>query len=101
VKRPRTLIAASATLIVLAAIVLGGLALAGSGDDDTTENPAPRDAIEAPTETATPPSGAGGLPPQFVQCMADQGYAIESPDDIHTAPPQVLQACFGSLHGGG
>jgi hypothetical protein len=100
VKNPRTLIAVSAALVVLVAIVLGGLALAGGGND-TAENPAPRDAVEVPTETATPPSGAGGLPPQFVQCMADQGYAIESADDIHTAPPQVLQACFGSLHGGG
>jgi hypothetical protein len=100
VKNARTLIAVSASLVVLAAIVLGGLALAGSGDN-AIDDGAPRDPVETPTETATPPSGAGGLPPQFVQCMADQGYAIESPDDIHTAPQQVLQACFGSLHGGG
>jgi hypothetical protein len=101
VKKPGTFIAVSAALVVLVGIVLGGFALAGSGDDDTAAKPAPRDAVEAPAETATPPSGAGELPPQFVQCMADQGYAIESPDDIHAAPPQVLQACFGSLHGGG
>src|SRR5918992_3264735 len=49
---------------------------------------------------ATPPS-AGQLPPQFMKCMADQGFPIESPDQIHSAPQTILQAFFGALHGGG
>jgi hypothetical protein len=27
--------------------------------------------------------------------MAARGYEISSQADIHAAPPQVLQACFG------
>jgi hypothetical protein len=70
-----------------------GLAAAGCGGDD--DRPA-RDTVATPT--ATPPSG---LPPEFIQCMADQGYAVESADDVHSAPQEVLQTCFGSLHEGG
>jgi hypothetical protein len=33
--------------------------------------------------------------------MADRGFEVESSADIHSAPPDVLQACFGSLHSGG
>lgn len=54
---------------------------------------------EAPTRTA-PPSAPGSLPPEFVKCMADRGYEVESPADIHAAPQQVLQACFEALHQG-
>jgi len=38
------------------------------------------------------------LPPGFVECMADQGHEIESSADIHSAPPEVLQTCFGASH---
>jgi hypothetical protein len=101
VTSPRTLIAACVALIVLAAIVLGGLALAGSDDDDTTASPAPRDAVEAPTETAEP-NALGSLPPEFVRCMADQGVAIESPDDFHKPEAQqAFPACLQFLHAGG
>jgi len=41
------------------------------------------------------------LSAEFVKCMADRGYEIASPADVHAAPPQVLQTCFQSLHGGG
>jgi hypothetical protein len=30
--------------------------------------------------------------------MAQQGYVIRSEADIHSAPPGVLQACFGAAH---
>jgi hypothetical protein len=30
--------------------------------------------------------------------MAEQGYEITSSADIHSAPPDVLQACFGASH---
>jgi hypothetical protein len=81
-------------LVVLVAIVLGGIALAGGGADDT-----PRDAVEAPTATATPP---GGLPPEFVECMGDQGVDIESPEDFHKpGAQQAFPACLQFLHGDG
>jgi hypothetical protein len=38
---------------------------------------------------------------EFLECMAEQGYEVQSPTEIHAAPPQVLQACFESLHQGG
>ena len=101
-RRPRAAIAVPVALVVLVAIVLAGIALAVGGDDETTTNPAPRDGVEAPAETTTPsPGDPSSLPPAFVKCMADRGFAVESPEDIHTAPPQVLQTCFGTLHQGG
>jgi hypothetical protein len=77
-----------------AAVLVSGLLVAGCGGDDdgTTAEPAP----QTPT-----PSRVSGLPPEFIACMADQGYAIESADDVHAAPQEVLQLCFGALHDGG
>jgi hypothetical protein len=96
-RRPRAVVAVPVALVVLVAIVLAAIAFAGGDDDTTTTNPLPGDATEA-----TPaPGGPSSLPPQFVRCMADQGFTVETPDDIHAAPPQVLQTCFGTLHGGG
>ena len=74
------------------ALLVVGLALAGCGGDD-------RPTAEPPAPTAT--ASVGGLPPEFLSCMADQGYEIKSADDIHSAPQEVLQECFGSLHQGG
>ncbi len=99
-RRPRAVIAVPVALVVLVAIVLVGIAVAGS-DDDTTTNPAPRDGVESPTEATPPPGDPDALPPEFVKCMADQGFEVDTPDDIHVAPPQVLQTCFGLLHQGG
>jgi hypothetical protein len=62
---------------------------------------------EAPTETPEPSEGGtspgvpSSLPQEFFECVADQGFDIESEADIDSVPPQVLQACFGALHGGG
>jgi hypothetical protein len=98
-RRPRAVIAVPVALVVLVAIVLAGIAVAG-GDDEATTNRAPRDRLDAPTEPTPTPGDPSSLPPEFVQCMADQGFDITSPDDIHAAPPQVLQTCFGALHQG-
>ena len=101
-RRPRAVIAVPLALVVLVVIVLAGIAVAGGSDNEATTNPAPRDGVEAPAETTTPsPGDPSSLPPAFVKCMADRGFAVESPEDIHTAPPQVLQTCFGTLHQGG
>jgi hypothetical protein len=74
-------------------VLVSGLLVAGCGgdDDSTTAEPARR----TPT-----PSSVSGLPPEFIACMADQGYAIESADDVHAAPQEVLQNCFGAVHDG-
>jgi hypothetical protein len=75
-----------------------GLALSACGGDDP---PPPADVVETPTATPSPSTSASGLPPEFVECMAEQGYDIESADDVHSAPQEVLRVCFGSLHQGG
>ena len=79
----------------LAAIVVIGLALTGCGGngDSATADP--------PAATATPTSVSSGLPPEFLACMADQGYPMESADEVHSAPQAVLQECFSALHEGG
>lgn len=93
-RRPRVVIAVALALAALALI----LAACGGGDDeDPTTSPAP---TEAPSGGATPPS-PGALPPGIAECIADQGFDLESPDELHSVPEQVLQACFNALHQGG
>jgi hypothetical protein len=95
-RRPKALVVIGIALVAILAIVVAGVALSG-GDDNagTTSRPS-----EAPSGDAPPPT-PGALPQEFVECMADRGFEIQSENDIHSAPPQVLQACFGSLHRGG
>jgi hypothetical protein len=91
VRRRGALIALALALVMLAVT----LTACGGDDDETTTSPSP--SVEAPS--GGPPSGdLDALPPGFVECMADQGYEIESSEDVHAAPPEVLQACFGSRH---
>lgn len=54
---------------------------------------------EAPSGTTAP--SPGGLPPSLVECFADAGFAVESADEIHAAPPEVVERCFEALHQGG
>jgi hypothetical protein len=96
----KPVIAVPVALVVLVAILLAGIAVAGR-DDQPTTNPAPPDGVEAPIEPTPAPGGQGALPPEFVECMANRGFEIASPNDIHAAPPEVLQVCFGTLHQGG
>ena len=91
--------AAVAPALVALALVLA--ACGGDDDEQATPSPAPRGGAEAPGEQATPPGAAGSLPPEFRKCMADRGFEIESQAEIHSAPPEVLQACFGSSHQSG
>jgi hypothetical protein len=92
--RPRTAISVAVALVVVVAIVVVGIAAAGGGDEETTTSPP----AEAPSRGAAPP---GELPPEFVKCMADQGFDIEPSADIHSAPPEALQACIDAYHEGG
>jgi hypothetical protein len=92
--------------MVAVALALVALALLLSsclgGDDEENDGTAP--ASEAPLgdgrDSTTPPSPSG-LPPVLLECFADKGYEIASPTEIHSAPPQVVQECFGALHQGG
>jgi len=87
-------------LVTIGAVVIGlGLSSCGGDDGEATTSPEPP--AEAPSGGATPPSDRGALPPEFVECMADQGFDVKSPAEVHSAPQQVLQTCFGSLHRGG
>jgi hypothetical protein len=85
----------SAIAIAVALALLVG-ACGGDDDDNMTTSPAP---AQTPVIGGAAPQGdLSQLPPEFVECMADQGYEIESPAEIHAAPPEVLQKCFGSAH---
>ena len=106
-RRPKAVVSLAVALVLLVAVVVGGIAIAGGsgGDEGTNATPAPS---EAPGGSDTPP-GLGAFPPQFIQCLTDQGVDIEDlegldPNEIFhggAVPPQVLNTCFGVLHGGG
>jgi hypothetical protein len=83
----------------IGAVVIA-LALSGCGGDNegATSPPAPSVSPEAPAETTPNPNA---LPPAFLECLADRGYELLPTDDIHAAPPEILQTCFESLHEGG
>jgi hypothetical protein len=93
----RTL-ALGAGVAVLALVVVAVLLLGSGGEDGSGSDAAPPEAVEAPETTTPPSSDLGALPPGFAECMAEQGYEIASQADIHSAPPEVLQACFGAAH---
>jgi hypothetical protein len=96
VRRSRSTISVALALVVLALLLA---TCAGDDDEEATTNPAP---AEAPSDGATPQNSPGALPPKFIKCMAEQGFEVDpSGPDLHSAPPQVLQACFGALHQGG
>jgi hypothetical protein len=84
VKRPIRALKAARLALIAFALILG--ACGGGGDDD-----------DAPSGGTTPPD-PGALPPELFECFADEGFEIESPNEIHTAPPQVVEECFKVLH---
>lgn len=110
-RRPKAVLSVAVALVVLVAIVVGGIAIAGSSGDDEGENATPATTSprsDPPGGSAAPPSGLGGFPPQFLQCLEDRGVDVEGlegqdPNEIFhggAVPPEVLSACFGVLHGG-
>jgi hypothetical protein len=87
----------------LVAVVFGMPVSACGGDDDPkepTSSPPTSETPSGPSGT-TRPNSSSQLPPAFVKCMADRGFDVKSSADIHSAPPDVLQTCFGALHEGG
>jgi hypothetical protein len=93
VTRHRAVIAVALALVTIALV----LAACSGDDDEEATSPAPS---EPPSGGSTPPRPSA-LPPELVQCFADKGFELESPTEIHSAPPQVVQECFGALHQGG
>jgi hypothetical protein len=102
---PRAILSVALALVVVVAIVVVGIAAGGGGGDEgttatPTTTPVPS---EAPSEGTTPPS-LGAFPPEFIECLADQGIDVESitseslADVIHSPEGN---ACFGVLHQGG
>jgi hypothetical protein len=88
--------------VALALLVALVLATCGGGDDNgAVTGTVPSNEPEAPSGSAPPPSAFGGLPPVLVECFADKGFDLESPTGIHSAPPRVVNECFGKLHQGG
>ena len=81
----------------LAALALALGACGGDDEEEATTTPPP---AEAPSGGTAPPN-TGGLPPGIAECLAEQGVELESPADLHSAPPEVLRACFEALHQGG
>jgi hypothetical protein len=92
-------LAVGAGALALVVLVFVVLLLSGGDDGSTTASPPP--STGAPGDAAPPSGDLGALPPGFVECMAQEGYEIQSSADIHSAPPEVLQACFGASHSGG
>jgi hypothetical protein len=93
VRRFRNVIALALAVVALAL----ALVACGGEDEETSTGASP---AEAPSGAPGAPS-AGALPPALVDCFADRGFELQSPTEIHSAPPQVVQECFGILHQGG
>ncbi len=86
-------------ILVLALVTIAlTLAACGGGDDEeTTTVPAP---TESPSGSAAPPS-LSAFPPEFLDCLADQGIDLESVTDVSAVihSPEGNR-CFDELHGG-
>jgi hypothetical protein len=83
--------------LALVTIVLMLSACGGGDDEETTTDATP---TESPTGSAAPPS-LSAFPPEFLDCLADQGIDLESVTDVSAVihSPEGEQ-CFDVLHGG-
>jgi ABC-type glycerol-3-phosphate transport system substrate-binding protein len=94
-------------LISMFAVLAVSFVLAACGGDDeesATTSSTPSPTTPAPSESPSPSDtapGAGQLPPALIECFEDKGIEADSVEDIHSAPPEVVQECFAALHGGG
>jgi hypothetical protein len=84
-------------VLAVALALVAPSACSDDDDGDASTSPAAR---EAPNESAAPPS-SGGLPPELLECFAENGFELQSPAEIHSAPPELVQECFSALHQGG
>ena len=84
--------------VLLAMALAGAAVLAGYPSRLTPGQGAAREVRDTSTP---PPETTGSLSPQFVECMAAQGYDVASPADFASVPRQALATCFGAVHGGG
>jgi hypothetical protein len=94
--RSRALVALVSVFLALAP----ALTLAACGDDDAEPTTtSPPSSIEEPSSSESPADGPNALPAGFVECMAEQGYEVDTIADAHAAAPEVLQTCFARAHG--
>jgi hypothetical protein len=79
------------------AIALTLAACGGGGEEQTTTATTPS---ESPSGGTAPPS-LSAFPPEFLDCLADQGIDLESVTDVSAVihSPEG-ERCFGELHGG-
>jgi hypothetical protein len=99
-KRSRTAVALGFAIFAFVAFTLA----ACGGDDETTASPtAP--AASSPSEGTTPPASNGSalpahaaLPPEAIECFAEEGYEVAGFPDLASVPQQAVQACSGAIH---
>jgi hypothetical protein len=89
------------TAVALVALALLFGSCLGGDDEANDANPPASEAPLGDGRGRTTPPSPSALPPELLECFADKGYEIASPTEIHSAPPQVVQECFGALHQGG
>lgn len=76
--------------ISLGAVVIGLMVSGCGGDDDeTATSPAPSGGLPPPSDGAPAPGSPGGFtfPPEFLECMAAQGFDIPPTGG---PPPELL-----------
>jgi hypothetical protein len=102
----RTVMSVAMALVGLIAIVVVGIAVAGSGGDDGESSTRPAPAA-APSDGAAPPDVASQLPPGIAECLADQGVEIPEGATLNeifhggALPADAVNRCFQRLHQGG
>jgi hypothetical protein len=96
----RRLLLISMVIPIAVALVL---AVAGCGSGDGDDPPSTPATSAGPLGRGTaPPPGASGSGEPVVDCMAQKGFKVDSPDDIQTPEAQqALSECLQVIHGGG
>jgi hypothetical protein len=91
--RTRMFIVLALSLLALAVAVA---ACGGDDAEETTTSPTP--SADAPSDRAAP--SLSSFPPEFLDCLADQGIDLESVTDVSAVihSPEGNQ-CFDELHG--
>jgi hypothetical protein len=98
-RRPRAVAALAPALVVLA--LMPAACSGGDGEENKEATPPASETPRGDGGGSTAPASPSALPPKLLECFADKGYEIASPAELHSAPPQVVQECFGALHQGG
>lgn len=86
--------------VALVAVALTLAACGGEDDDGQETRTTPTPAAEAPSGGPVAPS-LSQFPPEFLQCLEDQGIDLESVTDVSAViHSSGADRCFDELHGG-